>query len=96
MTTSTPPISQLEQMMDAGAELVVGNKTFTVEKLRHEKGLGFFATFRTPRAEYLAMQTSARVIGKPDAEVWTVISTTGRGRTFADFAISDGKVLVLG
>lgn len=96
MTNSTPPKSQLEQLLAGSAELMVGSKTFIVEKLRHEQGLGFFASFRTSRADYLAMQTSARVIGKPDAEVWTVMSTTGRGRTIADFAISQGKVLVLG
>lgn len=96
MTNSTSPSSQLEQLLAGSAELLVGSKTFIVDKLRHEEGLGFFASFRTPRADYLAMQTSARVIGKPDAEVWTVISTSGRGRTIADFAISHGKVLVLG
>lgn len=96
MTNSTPPSSQPEQLLTGSAELLVGSKTFIVEKLRHEEGLGFFAAFRTPRADYLAMQTRARVIGKPDAEVWTVVSTCGRGRSIADIAISQGKMLVLG
>lgn len=95
MTTSAAPASQLEQLLAGGTELVIRNKTYTVENLRNETGLGFFATFRTPRAQYLAMQTRGKVIGRPQAEAWSVMSTSGRGRKIVDFAIDQGKLLVL-
>ena len=41
------------------------------------------------------MQTNTRVLGRPQAEAWTVMSTSGRGRKIVDFAVDGGKVLAL-
>jgi len=95
MPTCSSPISHLERLLAGQSEFSVGNRKYTVQNLRHENGLGFFATFRTPRAEYLAMQVDGRVSGRPQAEVWTVMATGGRGRKVVDFAIDQDRVLVL-
>ncbi len=89
------PQCQLGKLLGQAQELVVGGKSFTVENLRNETGMGFFATFRTGRAEYIATQTNTRVAGRPEAEAWTVMSMSGRGRKIVDFAVHNGQVLVL-
>ncbi len=94
-TSASAAQSQLAAVIGANRELSIGGKAYTVENLRNETGMGFFATFRTPRAEYIAMQTSTRVAGRPKAEAWTVMSMSGRGRKIVDFAVDNGKVLVL-
>jgi hypothetical protein len=95
MSTQQQPKSQLAALLGESREFAIGGKTYTVENLRNETGMGFFATFRTPRAEYIAMQTNTRVLGRPNAEAWSVMSMSGRGRKIVDFAVDNGKALVL-
>lgn len=88
------PVSQLAQYIKQhGNEITVRGKTFTFTDLRHEEGLGFFATAKTTRSELLGMNTNGKVIGRPGAEMWEVLRMSGRGGVVAKFAIFEGKML---
>ncbi|MBF3053523.1 hypothetical protein HKW90_03800 [Pseudomonas aeruginosa] len=88
--------TQLEQILDSSNTLTVGHRSFSVSNIRREGELGLFATFKTKRAEYIAMASpKTRVIGRPNAEVWAVMSLSGHGRKIVDFAVDQGRVLVL-
>jgi hypothetical protein len=94
MTTASK--TQLEQVLDSSNTLTVGHRIFSVSNIRHEGELGLFATFKSKRAEYVAMASpKTRVIGRPNAEVWAVMSLSGHGRKIVDFAVDQGRVLVL-
>ncbi|MBM3105587.1 hypothetical protein IIE18_10590 [Pseudomonas sp. V1] len=94
MTTSTST-SQLEQLLGQAQTLTVGRYEFTVSNIRREGDLGMFATFKTKRAEFIGMNIPARVIGRPNAEAWCVMSLRNRGRKIVDFAVDQGRALVL-
>lgn len=80
----------------SGGEVSLRGKTYRIENLRNETGLGFFADFHGPRSKYLAMQVRTRVIGRPGAEAWDVLRMSGRGSVVVSFAVFEGKILTLG
>ncbi|HCJ7406048.1 hypothetical protein QMA79_18225 [Pseudomonas aeruginosa] len=95
MISTIPPKSQLEELIGDSQNLTVGRREFAVSNIRREGDLGLFATFKTKRAEFIAMNIPARVIGRPNAEAWSVLSFRNRGSKIVDFAIDQGRVLVL-
>ncbi|HHH9443078.1 TPA: hypothetical protein ACP32N_005066 [Pseudomonas aeruginosa] len=96
MNRHNPPLTQLEQIVDAANTITVGHRCFSVSNIRREGELGLFVTFKAKRAEYIAMNCPlTRVLGRPNAEVWTVMGLSGRGRKIVDFAVDQGRVLAL-
>lgn len=91
-----PTDSQLKAYVDAhGAEIVIRGRGYTFENIRIEAELGGFADALTKRAKYLAMQTTGKVIGRPNAEPWVIMRTSGGGACLAKFAIDGGKLIEL-
>jgi len=87
---------QLQRYIDEhGSELILRGKAYRFENVRVEQGLGGFADALTVRAKYLAMQTAATVVGRPGAEPWVIMRTTGGGATLAKFALHNGKIVEL-
>lgn len=87
---------QLKAYTEAhGAEIVIRGRGYTFENIRIEGELGGFADALTKRAKYLAMQTMGKVIGRPGAESWVIMRTSGGGACLAQFAIHDGKLVEL-
>lgn len=73
-----------------GAELKLRTKTLTVESLSGEGDL-VVGTFRAVKASYTGVVCiNARVAGRPNAEVWSVLASR---RELASFAI-DGDELI--
>lgn len=90
------PRCQLKAYIDAnGTEIVIRGRGYTFENIRIEGDRGGFADALTNRAKYLAMQTKARVIGRPGAEPWMIMRKSGGGECLARFAIHDGKLIEL-
>lgn len=99
---SAAPVTPLDQkcqlqryIEENGADIVLRGKSYRLDNVRIEKGLGGFADAYTVRAKYLAMQTAGAVIGRPGAEAWLIMRTTGGGAVLAKFAVHQGKVLEL-
>lgn len=78
-----------------GAEIVIRGREYRFENIRIKNGLGRYADAHTMRAKYLAMQTRGTVIGRPGAESWSIMRTSGGGTRLAKFAIHNGKLLEL-
>lgn len=78
-----------------GTEIVIRGRGYTFKNIRIEAGLGGFADALTMRAKYLAMQTKGKVIGRPGAEPWVIMRTSGAGACLAQFAIHEGKLIEL-
>lgn len=95
-TSSAPSTtSQLEQLLGQSPTLKVGRYEFSVSNIRREGDLGMFATFKTKRAEFIALIVPSKVIGRPSAETWCVMSLRNRGRKIVDFAVDQGRALLL-
>lgn len=87
---------QLQRYIDEhGSELILRGKAYRFENIRLEKGLAGFADALTVRAKYLAKQIGGNVIGRPGAEPWVIMRTTGGGATLAKFALHNGMVVEL-
>lgn len=86
-------ISQLSQYRAAnGDQLVVGNKTFTIEGIT-ESDIGAVATFKSARTSYMGVECiNAKVSRLPGAEVWSI--DAGK-RHIASFAVNQGRIIPL-
>lgn len=92
--------SQLAAYVAAnGSEITIKNRTFTVENVRSEDSLAYFADLSTKRGtrviSYLGMQCEGRVIGRPGAEVWEVVRVSGGCSSVVRFAVYQGALLPL-
>lgn len=75
-----------------GSALKIGHRTFVVEGLSEDGDISV-ATFVAVRARYPGVRcVNAKVIDKPGAEVWSIISGH---RTIANFAIWQGELVVI-
>ncbi|KVP65628.1 hypothetical protein WJ96_04475 [Burkholderia ubonensis] len=89
---------QLQDYITAhGNELKIGHKVFTYLGMTAE-GAGpddiAIASVKSVRATYSAIRcNNARVIGRPGAETWAILSSNGRD--IARFAVHDGQLLQL-
>jgi hypothetical protein len=87
---------QLMSYVDAhGEAIVIRGKEYRFENIRVENGLSGFADAFTTRAKYPAMRVRGSVIGRPGAEPWVIMRTSGGGACLAKFAIHNGKLLEL-
>ncbi|PWC98743.1 MULTISPECIES: hypothetical protein [Pseudomonas] len=94
--SSADPKCQLQSYIEAnGADIALRGKSYRFDNVRIEVGLGGFADAHTVRAKYLAMQTRGTVIGRPGAEPWVIMRTSGGGAVLAKFALYQGKILEL-
>ncbi|MHC5194688.1 hypothetical protein ACYSUW_13135 [Pseudomonas frederiksbergensis] len=90
----TPPVqvSQLETYLSNNErKLAVAGRKFHFDNIRLHQGLGFWADVIGPRVTYTGMQVSTKVLGRPGAEVWEVMSSSGK--RVVSFAIYQGAVL---
>ncbi|WP_157641810.1 hypothetical protein [Burkholderia ubonensis] len=81
-----------------GNELKIGRKSFTVLGLTSEgdgPDAGAIATVKAVRATYTAVRCNkTRVVGRPGAEAWAIISSSGLD--IARFAVHEGQLVPLG
>jgi len=76
-----------------GSTLELGHRCYTIEGISGDAETAV-ATLRAARATYTAILcTRTRVIGRPQAEAWTILGP--RGRTIASFAIDNDTVIHL-
>jgi hypothetical protein len=90
----TPPVqvSQLEIYLSKNAgQLNVAGRKFRFDNIRLHQDFGFWADVIGPRVTYTGMQVSTKVLGRPGAEVWDVMSNSGK--LVVSFAIHHGAVL---
>lgn len=82
-----------------GPEVTLKNRTFTVENVRYEDSLGFFADVSAKRGartiNYLGMHCEGKVIGRPGTEIWEVLRVSGGCGSVARFAVYQGTLLPL-
>lgn len=82
-----------EYVKRSGPNIEVGSRKFVVDGIADEDNELAVATFKGPRASYSGVLClNQRVVGRPGAEVWSIIGTR---REVASFAIFEGKILTL-
>lgn len=86
--------TQLQEYVKlSGPNIEVGSRKFVVDGIAGEDKDLAVATFKTARASYSGVLClNQRVVGRPGAEVWSII---GPRREVASFAIFEGKILPL-
>lgn len=90
--TSPVQVSQLETYLSKNAgQLIIAGRRFRFDNIRLHQDFGFRADVIGPRVTYTGMQVSTKILGRPGAEVWDVMSSTGK--QVVSFAIHHGAVL---
>lgn len=85
--------SQLERFIrEVGDQIDVRGRQYTITEVKGDGDI-VCAGLKSVRAEYTAIRcNNARVAGRPDAEVWSILSNGTRCREIGSFAVDNKRI----